>query len=105
VNSSPDCCGFSRGRRGRGCGRAGVAARGGRAPRGRRRAARGAVGKVCRVFEKVAAVDVAKASGMVCTPVPHPSRAGARRSTVWEVAAAMPAVRQLAAQLLGAGSG
>jgi transposase len=56
-----------------------------------------------RVFEKVAAVDVAKASGMVCTRVPHPSRPGARRSTVWEVAAAAPAVRQLAAQLREAG--
>jgi transposase len=56
-----------------------------------------------RVFEKVAAVDVAKASGMVCTRVPHPSRPGARRSTVWEVTAAMPAVRQLAAQLREAG--
>jgi transposase len=56
-----------------------------------------------RVFEKVAAVDVAKASGMVCTRVPHPSRPGARRSTVWEVAAALPAVRRLAAQLLAEG--
>jgi transposase len=52
-----------------------------------------------RVFEKVAAVDVAKASGMVCTRTPHPSRPGARRSTVWTVPAAVGAVRALAAQL------
>jgi transposase len=56
-----------------------------------------------RVFERVAAVDVAKASGMVCTRVPHPSRPGARRSTVWEVAADAPSVRQLAGRLLAAG--
>jgi hypothetical protein len=27
-----------------------------------------------RVWERVAAVDVAKATGMVCTRAPHPSR-------------------------------
>jgi transposase len=53
-----------------------------------------------RVFERVAAVDVAKASGMVCTRTPNPSRPGARRSTVWEVPAAMNAVLALAARLL-----
>ncbi len=52
-----------------------------------------------RVFEKVAAVEVAKAAGMVCTRTPHPSRPGARRSTVWTVPAAVGAVRALAAQL------
>jgi transposase len=56
-----------------------------------------------RVFEKVAAVDVAKASGMVCTRLPHPSRPGARRSTVWLVTATMGAVRVLAAQLAAEG--
>jgi transposase len=56
-----------------------------------------------RVFERVAAVDVAKASGVVCTRVPHPSRAGARRSTVWTVPATMPAVCQLAGQLAAEG--
>jgi hypothetical protein len=35
-----------------------------------------------RVFERVAAVDVAKAAGMVCTRVPHPSRPGTRQSAV-----------------------
>ena len=38
-----------------------------------------------RVHERVAAVDVAKDSGMVCTRLPHPSRPGARPSTVWTV--------------------
>jgi transposase len=52
-----------------------------------------------RIFEKVAAVDVAKATGMVCTRTPHPSRPGAQRSTVWTVPAAVGAVRALAAQL------
>jgi transposase len=52
-----------------------------------------------RVHERVAAVDVAKDSGMVCTRTPHPSRPGARRSTVWTVKARMGAVRQLGRQL------
>ena len=33
----------------------------------------------------MAAIDVAKDTGMVCTRTPHPSRPGARRSTVWTV--------------------
>ena len=52
-----------------------------------------------RVHERVAAVDVAKDSGMVCARIPHPSRPGARRSTVWMVKARMGAVRQLGRQL------
>ncbi len=52
-----------------------------------------------RVHERVAAVDVAKDSGMVCTRTPHPSRPGARRSTVWTVKARMGAVRTLGRQL------
>ena len=47
--------------------------------------------------ERVAAIDVAKDSGMVCTRTPHPSRPGARRSTVWTVKARMNAVRRWAA--------
>ena len=56
-----------------------------------------------RVFERVAAVDVAKASGMVCTRTPNPSRAGARHSTVWEVPATMNAVLALADRLVADG--
>jgi len=52
-----------------------------------------------RVHERVAAVDVAKDSGMVCTRTPHPSRPGARRATMWTVKARMGAVRQLGRQL------
>jgi hypothetical protein len=52
-----------------------------------------------RVHERVAAVDVAKDSGMVCTRIPHPSRPGARRSTVWTVRARMGTVRELGCQL------
>jgi hypothetical protein len=52
-----------------------------------------------RVHERVAAVDVAKDTGMVCTRSPHPSRPGARQSTVWMVKARMAAIRTLGRQL------
>jgi hypothetical protein len=52
-----------------------------------------------RVHERVAAIDVAKNSGVVCTRTPHPSRPGARRSTVWTVKARMKAIRTLGRQL------
>jgi hypothetical protein len=52
-----------------------------------------------RVHERVAAVDVAKDTGMVCTRMPHPSRPGARRATVWTVKARMNAIRQQGGQL------
>jgi len=52
-----------------------------------------------RVHERVAAIDVAKDSGMVCTRLPHPARPGARRSTVWTVKARMGAIRTLGRQL------
>ena len=52
-----------------------------------------------RVHDKVAAIDVAKDSGMVCTRTPHPSRPGARRSTVWTVQARRNAISGLGRQL------
>jgi hypothetical protein len=52
-----------------------------------------------RIHDRVAAVDVAKDAGVVCTRTPHPSRPGARRSTVWTVKARMNAVRALGRQL------
>ena len=52
-----------------------------------------------RVYERVAAVDVAKDSGMVCTRMPHPSRPGARQSAVWTVKARMAAIGALGRQL------
>ena len=56
-----------------------------------------------RVHEKVAAIEVAKAAGVVCVRGPHPSRPGARASTVWTVPAMMNAVTALAADLAGQG--
>jgi transposase len=52
-----------------------------------------------RVHERVAAIDVAKDSGMVCTRTPHPARPGTRQSTVWTVKARMGAIRGLGRQL------
>jgi transposase len=52
-----------------------------------------------RVYDRVAAVDVAKDTGMVCTRSPHRSRPGARQSTVWTVKARMASVRVLGRQL------
>jgi transposase len=56
-----------------------------------------------RVFERVAAVDVAKASGVVCLRLPHPAQPAGRRSQVWEVPATMRAVTELAGRLAAAG--
>ena len=53
-----------------------------------------------QILERVAAVDVAKASGMVCTRVPHPSRPGRRRTGVWAVDATTGAVLELADHLV-----
>jgi transposase len=52
-----------------------------------------------RVHDRVAAIEVAKDTGMVCTRTPHPSRPGAQRATVWTVKARMNAVRALGRQL------
>ena len=52
-----------------------------------------------QVLERVAAVDVAKASGMVCTRVPHQARAGKRRTRVWQVDATTNAILELADHL------
>jgi transposase len=38
-----------------------------------------------QVVERVAAIDVAKASGMVCTRMPHATKAGRRLTRVWQV--------------------
>src|SRR5262249_10725234 len=52
-----------------------------------------------QVWERVAAVDVAKASGVVCTRVPDESRPGRRRTRVWVVVATVNAVTELADHL------
>jgi hypothetical protein len=56
-----------------------------------------------RVFQAVAAVDVAKKDGVVCLRGPHRSRPGGRQSTVWTVPATMSAVAALGEQLAAAG--
>ncbi len=53
-----------------------------------------------QVLERVAAVDVAKASGMVCTRVPHDGR---RVTKVWEVDASTNAITELGGHLAGLG--
>ena len=54
-----------------------------------------------QVLQRVAAVDVAKKAGMVCTRVPHEARPGRRRTRVWEVPATTKAVLELGACLAG----
>jgi len=51
------------------------------------------------VVQRVGAIDVAKASGMVCTRVPHPSVAGRRLTKIWDVGATTRAVMDLADEL------
>lgn len=52
------------------------------------------------VVERVAAVDVAKASGKVCTRAPHPSIPGRRVTKVWDVGATTRAIMELGDELL-----
>jgi transposase len=56
-----------------------------------------------QITERVAAIDVAKATGMVCTRVPHPSRPGKRRTRVWNVDATTNAILELSGHLAGEG--
>lgn len=53
-----------------------------------------------RIVERVAAVDVAKASGEVCLRLPHPSVGGRRLTRVWTAAATTGAIIELAERLL-----
>ena len=48
-----------------------------------------------RVWDRVAAVDVAKASGVVCTRVPDERHPGRRKTHVWTVTATLGAVTEL----------
>jgi transposase len=54
-----------------------------------------------QILERVAAIDVAKASGKVCTWVPHQSRPGKRRTRVWDVDATTNAILELGGHLAG----
>jgi transposase len=57
-------------------------------------------GEYEQILERVAAVDVAKASGMVCTRVPREDQPGKRRTRVWQVDAATSAILELADHLV-----
>jgi len=52
-----------------------------------------------RIIERVAAIDVAKGSGMVCIRIPDDAAPGRRFCGVWEVAATTRAVSELADDL------
>ena len=54
------------------------------------------------VIERVAAIDVAKASGKVCVRAAKDA-AGRRSSRVWDVAATTGAITELASQLVEQG--
>jgi transposase len=53
-----------------------------------------------QLIERVCAIDVAKASGKVCTQVPHESGSGRRVSKVWDVAATTNAIIELGDHLV-----
>jgi len=55
------------------------------------------------VLARVAAIDVAKATGMVCTRVPHENTPGRRVTKVWQVSATTNAIMELADHLVCAG--
>lgn len=57
------------------------------------------VDTVEEVLSRVAAIDIAKASGMVCVRMPHEVRAGIRTQQVWNVASTTAAVLELGGQL------
>ena len=51
-------------------------------------------------LERVAAIDVAKAFGKVCTRLPHESKTGRRMTLVWDVPATTNAICELAEHLV-----
>ena len=56
-----------------------------------------------RILTCAAAVDVAKASGMVCVRCPHPSIQGRRTSRVWEVESTTNSILSLGADMVALG--
>ena len=53
------------------------------------------------VYERVAAVDVAKASGVVCMRLPDPARPGRHANQIWDnVPAARARITELGRELL-----
>jgi len=55
------------------------------------------------VIARAAAIDVAKATGMVCTRVPHASKPDRKVTKVWEVDATTDAIMEPAGYLAGLG--
>ena len=55
------------------------------------------------IVGRVAAIDVAKASGMVCTRMPHATKTSKRVTTVWQVPSTTNAILELAEQLASQG--
>jgi len=51
------------------------------------------------LLARVAAIDVAKDSGMACTRVPDESRPGKRATNVWSIRARTSSINELADQL------
>ena len=56
------------------------------------------------ILERVAAIDVAKDSGMVCVRVPHQTQPGKRDTSVWSVPARTNSIIALANQWLSRAS-
>ncbi|MFJ8312946.1 MULTISPECIES: hypothetical protein [unclassified Streptomyces] len=52
------------------------------------------------LLERVAAIDIAKASGVVCSWVPHDTREGRRIQQVWSVGATTNAILELGDRLV-----
>ena len=55
--------------------------------------------QAAELVERVAAIDVAKATGMVCLRLPHEDRPGKRVQRVWNVSATTNAILELADHL------
>jgi transposase len=55
-------------------------------------------------YERVAGIDVAKASGMVCLRLPPDPGRARRTSRTWQVSASVPEIEALAAELMAAGA-
>jgi transposase len=56
--------------------------------------------QAAELVERVAAIDIAKASGMVCMRLPRPSREGRRTQEVWNVPASTIGILELGDRLV-----
>ncbi|MFE0063272.1 IS110 family transposase [Streptomyces sp. NPDC059003] len=58
------------------------------------------IGRAEELVDRVAAIDIAKASGMVCMRLPHETRPGRRVQEVWNAAATSNAILELGDRLV-----